>query len=675
MLSILFLTSPLAAATYTVDDDGPADFAYIQKAINFATSGDTILVKAGSYKEDLTLKTGVEVLGEGHDVTTLKGTGTGNVVLASGIEDAQLDGFTVYGSSGDHSYAGITINGGEVVISNNRIIKNINGIRIQNYAKGVIRNNIIEGNGSTGNSVNDYGILCLRSKPLITNNVVINNAETAIYIGWEESDGAQVINNTISDNGYDGVWCYRSAPRIKNNIIVNNNVGINAIYGAIPEISFNDVWNNTWQDYKSETGGIAAPGPGDISTNPLFDTDFPGQYYLGEDSLCIDAGDPNPIYNDIDGSRNDMGAYGGSDALLQPGFSPVTSGFLFTSLGKIPVSEITQSGVSIGLANVSNEVAQDLGIYKYTDAPFGGRLWISGLFGPDDTSVRYYQILAAKWEGDTPPDIDDFEPLLDPLTKIQYIINPDGTVTAKRVTLGPFSSGALEGLYQRTDSGYWAHRDLKMIWNSGWRENGKYDLTYRAFDWSLTEVILPDNTQERITVVVDNSSVTAQIHAVKYDTGDVIPECGIIGLGSPTENLKFVITAWHPNGFLRNYRLQALYGKNRDGGDVVKDQYVGFNDGSPPDWDGIQNVEINSADAPAGQLEPWEVCAYQFSLRVWARTTDGYHHIRYGEFNDHYYLTIGPQTTCKGDFDADGDVDGSDLSVFASEFGRTDCKP
>ena len=28
---------------------------------------------------------------------------------------------------------------------------------------------------------------------------------------------------------------------------------------------------------------------------------------------------------------------------------------------------------------------------------------------------------------------------------------------------------------------------------------------------------------------------------------------------------------------------------------------------------------------------------------------------------------------CKGDFDADGDVDGSDLAEFAVNFGRTDC--
>ena len=28
---------------------------------------------------------------------------------------------------------------------------------------------------------------------------------------------------------------------------------------------------------------------------------------------------------------------------------------------------------------------------------------------------------------------------------------------------------------------------------------------------------------------------------------------------------------------------------------------------------------------------------------------------------------------CEGDFNSDGDVDGSDLAIFASEFGRTDC--
>ena len=32
-----------------------------------------------------------------------------------------------------------------------------------------------------------------------------------------------------------------------------------------------------------------------------------------------------------------------------------------------------------------------------------------------------------------------------------------------------------------------------------------------------------------------------------------------------------------------------------------------------------------------------------------------------------------PAVSCNGDFDDDGDVDGSDLAIFATDFGRTDC--
>ena len=33
-----------------------------------------------------------------------------------------------------------------------------------------------------------------------------------------------------------------------------------------------------------------------------------------------------------------------------------------------------------------------------------------------------------------------------------------------------------------------------------------------------------------------------------------------------------------------------------------------------------------------------------------------------------------PTITCRGDFDLDGDVDGSDLAIFAADFGRTNCE-
>lgn len=209
----LCFSNPLAAAVYTVDDDGPADFSSIQSAINFAGSGDTILVKSGTYIEDIVLKSGVKVLGEGYKITILKGTGSGNVVWANSVTGAQLDGFTIYGSGSDHSYAGVTINGGNVVIRNNFITENINAIRIQSSASGIIRNNIIQDNGSTTDGFNNYGIICVSSTPLITNNFVVSNPETGIYFAWADSSGAQVINNTINDNGSDGIWCCCEASR------------------------------------------------------------------------------------------------------------------------------------------------------------------------------------------------------------------------------------------------------------------------------------------------------------------------------------------------------------------------------------------------------------------------------------------------------------------------------
>lgn len=55
----------------------------------------------------------------------------------------------------------------------------------------------------------------------------------------------------------------------------------------------------------------------------------------------------------------------------------------------------------------------------------------------------------------------------------------------------------------------------------------------------------------------------------------------------------------------------------------------------------------------------------------------------YGVETSEYYVPVNEQLAqikfpllippCQGDFDGDGDVDGSDLAVFAADFGRTDC--
>jgi parallel beta-helix repeat protein len=647
----------------------------IQAAINAAAVGETVVVDPGTYHENIRLRPGVNVVGAGQTATILQGLGNSNVVTALNVTDARMEGFKILGSGTDPSLAGVVITGGSVEFSRNWIYGNINGMRIQGNSSAIVRNNLFERNGSSSDPVLNYGLICLSSTPLIANNVIFNTRGAGMYFAWADSTGAQVINNTVANNSDYGIWCYSGANvTIKNNIVARNNTGISASAGAAPIISFNDVFGNTWLNYNPQTGGVAAPGPGDISVDPLFDTASVPPYHLSFASPCINAGDPNPLFNDIDGTRNDMGAFGGPSGVLG-GIGPsVTTGFLFNNLGKIPTSEITKTGASAGLANVSPAVASALSIYQYADAPFGGNLWVHGLFGSSDASVRYYKILAAPWSGGSPPAAADFQPVTDPLSKIRYTIGPGGVVTSTLVSIGPDSNG----MYQRTESGYWAHPDLKIIWNTLALPNGRYDLICKAYNVALAEVPLPANTLSRITVRIDNSAVEASINAVKDMMGVTIPECGIIPLATATQNLQFDITASHPGGFLRDFTLDVLYGRNRYGGVIAADRYVGSHDSAPPTWFGVTGAISNSAPAHAsGALLPWTSCAYQFRLTAWARTTDGFGHLYYKTFSDHYSLSLGfaggGTSSCAADLDHDGDVDGADLVIFASQFGSTNC--
>ena len=45
----------------------------------------------------------------------------------------------------------------------------------------------------------------------------------------------------------------------------------------------------------------------------------------------------------------------------------------------------------------------------------------------------------------------------------------------------------------------------------------------------------------------------------------------------------------------------------------------------------------------------------------------------YSNYAGFIWALVGLPPPCEGDFDHDGDVDGSDLAVFAADFGRTDC--
>lgn len=244
----------------------------IQAAIDSVSNGDTVLVFPGMYHELINFK--------GKLITVRSSDGP----LATTITSAQR-----YDNERSINYALVTFNHGETrraVLEGFTLLKGWIGIQCINAAP-TIRRNILVGQG-----VIDWAAICLGGP----------GYPEWVTTGWAP---AVIENNTIIFCQNGGISTFSTEPPvIKNNIIAfNNHYGIHreGIQPGVaqPALSYNDVYGSRVLYYE-----IPRPGIGSISANPLFDR----SYRLMPGSPCIDAGDPNPRYNDPDGSRNDMGA-------------------------------------------------------------------------------------------------------------------------------------------------------------------------------------------------------------------------------------------------------------------------------------------------------------------------------------------------------------------------------
>ncbi len=279
---ILFFAGYMSADIIYV----PGDYPTIQQGIDAASAGDIVMVAPGTYVEEITLKADVDVIGAGEGLSIIDGGGDqGDVVTAIGVSitnNTKFQGFTVTGAN----YGGMPGGG---------------GIFCNMSASPEICNNRVE--------VNSSGIATWNgSNPYIHNNVVIDNTYTGISI----SSDPDVINNTIANNN-NGIYDSGGyKPVIMNNIVTgNSNIGMGCVNSSVPtDFSYNDVWGNVQNYYN------CSAGPGDISANPLYVNEPNNDFHLQGGSPCIDSGNPDPAYNDPDGTRNDMGAYGGPDAAV-----------------------------------------------------------------------------------------------------------------------------------------------------------------------------------------------------------------------------------------------------------------------------------------------------------------------------------------------------------------------
>lgn len=291
----------------------PSKFKGIQDAINAASSGDVIQVSAGTYKEQIKLKPGIALKGEGYEKTIIDGGNKdGDVVV--GANDTVIEGFTIRNSGSRGKYAddmdsGIKIDNASMAVLNNRIVNNNAGILLFHGLTSLIANNIIgeskkfgvymsystpfiENNIVYGNKV--YGIFCTASKPMIADNTIVSNP-TGIYT---EVTSSTVKNNIFADSSVIGFQIVES-PRDQK--------------GVEPYLSYNLYWKNGHDRSNVEKG------EGEIVKDPMFVNASKGDFKLKSGSPAINGGDPDSKYNDPDGSRADIGAFGGPYAMVTGG--------------------------------------------------------------------------------------------------------------------------------------------------------------------------------------------------------------------------------------------------------------------------------------------------------------------------------------------------------------------
>ena len=101
ILPLLILVIPALAApmtTITVCSLG-CDYTAIQPAINAASPGDTILVAAGTYTEQVTLKSGLTLTAQAGPTSTIVTALASPIISGSNLSTVILEGLGIKGNS------------------------------------------------------------------------------------------------------------------------------------------------------------------------------------------------------------------------------------------------------------------------------------------------------------------------------------------------------------------------------------------------------------------------------------------------------------------------------------------------------------------------------------------------------------------------------------------------
>jgi len=265
----------------------PDDYPTIQEAVNNASIGNTIIVRDGTYTENVDVGKSLTIKSEnGSDSTIVQAAYPGDHVFYVTADYVNISGFTIEGAKEGYRTSGLYLGYSKHCnIYNNKILGNRRGIFLESSNYNVIANNTID-NISTGIYFE------ASSNNIITNNTVLKIVEGGgmhnygIYLVW--SSGNIITKNNINTSG------------IFVNMANNNKIYLNNLYAWSNDAT--NIWNSTskitysyeGKTYTNYTGNYwsdytGADTNGDGIGNTLYNIHHPSydHTYPGEDNYPL----------------------------------------------------------------------------------------------------------------------------------------------------------------------------------------------------------------------------------------------------------------------------------------------------------------------------------------------------------------------------------------------------
>ena len=235
--------------TWYVDDSGSADFASIQAAVTAANAGDTIIVKDGTYNENIIVDKSLVIESEnGAAQTLVQAANTNADVFKVTAASVTIEGFTASGATSE-GRSGLYLTyisgqpSGSCTVTNNLCTGNSQGISIGTS------NNTISNNTCTLSG--RYGIyLSNAADNTVVDNICENNTVASSYALYlADNANNNTIRGNIADSNNMGI-------RVKNadnntlieNTFSNNTTGIELATGPVGNVFYqNNFIDNTTQ--------------------------------------------------------------------------------------------------------------------------------------------------------------------------------------------------------------------------------------------------------------------------------------------------------------------------------------------------------------------------------------------------------------------------------------------